>query len=125
MLGHSCKIMIVEDNALIANMLEAMVEDMGYQVVGPYRNLQDAVDHARVDEIDFGLLDFDLGHGTDVVPVVEILSERGVPFAITSGSNPSVIWQSIPAVTILQKPVVVSELEAVLPGRAGTLQFAF
>lgn len=113
-LGNRAKILIVEDDAIIAAGMEAMVEELGYWVVGPYQNLQDAVDHANADDIDFGLLDFNLGNGTDALPVVEALEQRGVPFAITSGTDPRAVRLALPGCRILLKPVRESELARVL-----------
>lgn len=115
MLGHCTKVMIVEDDPLIALMMEQMVEDLGYWVVGPLHCLQDAIDHANDDDIDFALLDFNLGNGTDAIPVVEVLRSRGLPFVITTGTSPDLIRQQLPDCTIIGKPVVESELEHVLP----------
>lgn len=115
-MAHSLtRILIVEDNALLALEMEALVEDLGYWVIGPIQNLQDGLDHARADDFEFALLDFDLGHGTDATPIAEALSARGIPFAFTTGSDPGIIRKAFGVATIIAKPVSEGQLMAVLP----------
>jgi CheY-like chemotaxis protein len=115
MLSHNVRVLLVEDNPIIAIMMETMLEDMGYWVVGPLHNLNDGVDHARVDDIDFAVLDFDLGDGTDALPIVEVLTERNIPFVIATGEAMATVHAQLPGAVILGKPVVEQDLERVLP----------
>lgn len=110
-----CKtILIVEDNFLIALMLEQMVAELGHLVLGPYSKLNDGYDHARHDMVDFALLDFDLGEGTDTLPIAEVLTTRRIPFAFVSGNDPVEIWRHIAGAKIISKPVTESELDRLL-----------
>jgi CheY-like chemotaxis protein len=109
------RILIVEDNQIIAAMMEAMVEDLGYWVVGPSRNLDDGLEHAKDDEVDFALLDYELGEGKTARPIVEVLRRREIPFAFTTGSDPREIRAAFGDVPVISKPVLDAELEAVLP----------
>jgi CheY-like chemotaxis protein len=109
------RVLIVEDNPLIGLMTASMVEDLGYCVIGPMATLDEALERAEIDEVDFALLDFDLGGGVTAEPVCDRLRARSVPFAFTSGSNPDEIRKALGDVTIISKPVVESELEGVLP----------
>ena len=77
---QSKTVLIVEDNLLIGMMLEQMVFELGHIVLGPYSNLNDGYDHARHDMVDFALLDFDLGEGTDALPIAEVLTSRHATF---------------------------------------------
>jgi CheY-like chemotaxis protein len=45
--GHSCRVLVVEDEALIAMLVEDMIHDSGGEMVGPAAKLSDAVDLAR------------------------------------------------------------------------------
>ena len=109
------KILIIEDNVLLGLWLEDVVQDLGYWVVGPYVNLHDGLAHASNDDLDFALLDFDLGEGTDAIPIAEELTRRGIPFAFTSGTSPEVIRDFIPDATVLGKPVTEVDLMRILP----------
>ena len=107
------KVLIVEDDRLIAFMMADMVQSMGCLVVGPYHVLQDGLDHARRGEVDFALLDYDLGDGTDSLPIAETLNTRGIPFAFATGTDPSIL-REITNQPILSKPVVERELATLI-----------
>ena len=115
MATSTTRILIVEDDPLTALLMEAMVEDMGYWVIGPMRNLRDGLDHAKYDVLDFALLDFNLGAGTDSIPIAEALSARGIPFAFSTGTAPETVHAAFADAAILRKPVQPSDLERVLP----------
>ena len=108
-------ILIVEDNLLIAMMLEDIIEELGHRVVGPYLNLHDGLAHASRDDLNFALLDFDLGEGTCAIPIAEALTRRRIPFAFTSGTSPQVIRQFLPDAMIVGKPVTEADLRRILP----------
>jgi len=108
-------VLIVEDDALIGMDLEWMVTDLGYFVLGPYRNLYEGVEHAAHDEISFALLDFDLGQGMNAMPIAEILSDRHIGFAFTTGTASADIRNLLPHATIIGKPVSETTLQRVLP----------
>ena len=78
------RIMVVEDEMLIAMMLELALADAGCHVVGPFGRLSDAVVAARTEAVDGALLDINLA-GESVFPAAEALEQRGVPFLLVSG----------------------------------------
>ena len=102
---HIKRVLVVEDEALIAMSIEQSLTDLGYEVVGPYHNLQDGLDHSSRQETDFALLDFDLGNGTNSLPIVERLSASGTPYAFVTGSSPDYIRRFLPRARILGKPM--------------------
>ena len=75
-----CRVLVVEDEAMIAMLVEDMVLDFGSEVVGPVANLNDAIALAQTAELDAAILDINVG-GSVIFPVAEILSERGIPIA--------------------------------------------
>lgn len=81
----SGRILVAEDEALIAMQLEADLQDAGHEVVGPCLSLGACMDMLDGAPIDAAVLDVDLG-GADVFPVAKVLSERGVPFVFHTGS---------------------------------------
>ena len=115
MSNTTTKILIVEDNPLIAADLEATVEDMGYWVVGPALTLEDGLELATEDEIDFALLDYDLGDGNDSAPIAEMLTSRGLKFAFVTGTDPAVVRAAFSKAVVLSKPVDEDALERVMP----------
>ena len=112
------RVMVVEDEGLIALMLEDMLEDLGCDVamsaaaVGPALAWLDAGGEA-----DAALLDVNLG-GEPVFPVAEALTARGVPFAFTTGYGEShdARFRHAP---LLSKPIRPDRLEDVLLKFAG------
>lgn len=79
-----CRVLVVEDEAMIAMLVEDMVLDFGSEVVGPIANTDDAINLARSAELDAAILDINVG-GSPIFPVADILSERGVPVIFATG----------------------------------------
>ncbi|MCW2273816.1 response regulator [Rhodoblastus acidophilus] len=78
------RILVVEDEALVAFALEEMLSDFGYDVVGPAPNVQAALKLVGDEKIDAAILDVNLG-GETVEPVAEALAAVGAPFVFTTG----------------------------------------
>lgn len=106
------QVLIVEDDWLIATALHDMVEQAGCTVVGPATDLAAAIKLARDGEIDAAVLDYRL-HAATVEPVAEILTARGIPFALATGFFIDDV-PSIRGVPIVAKPYVLEDVRAVL-----------
>ena len=78
------RVLIVEDEALVAIDLQFAFEDAGADVLGPAMSLADALALARNATIDCALLDVDIA-GQDVYPVAQVLQSRGIPFIFHTG----------------------------------------
>lgn len=78
------RILVVEDEALLAMQVEALLEEMGCTVVGPAADVSGALDLVHAGQFDAALLDYNLG-GSFSVAVAEALVSRGIPFAFCSG----------------------------------------
>ncbi len=78
------RVLIVEDEALVAIDLQYAFEDAGAKVVGPAMSLSYALALAGEAEIDCALLDVDIA-GQDVYPVAQALQLRGIPFIFHTG----------------------------------------
>ncbi len=78
------RILIVEDDALVALNLQDFVEDLGCIVVGPAGRLDEALQTLEREDIDGAMLDIDL-HGELVYPLAERLAEREIPMLFCSG----------------------------------------
>ena len=106
------RVLIFEDEALIAMMAEDMLADLGcvvVDVVGSVRRgLAIATDTAR--PLDGAVLDVNLG-GEQVYPVAEALAARGVPFIFATGYDASSISRSFAHVPVLPKPYQAQALE--------------
>jgi CheY-like chemotaxis protein len=81
-----CKILVIEDEALIAMQLKLDLEADGNVVVGPFGKLPEALRAAHEENFDIALIDINLG-ADNSAPIAEILDRRAVPFAFTTGYN--------------------------------------
>jgi CheY-like chemotaxis protein len=82
------RVLIVEDEMLLAFMLQDMLAEWGCAVVGPAGRVAKAVSLAGSEALDGAILDVNLG-GSDVYPVARALAARRVPFIFISGYAPS------------------------------------
>ena len=112
---RSRRILIVEDEALVALDLELAFEDEGAEIVGPALSLRDALELLQSEvPIDGAVLDVDLG-GKNVYPVAEVLRERGVPFVFHTGhATRASLEQLFPGAITCSKPTLPSALIAAL-----------
>jgi DNA-binding response OmpR family regulator len=107
------RILIVEDDYLIASWLAEALETAGWQVVGPIGHLAAALDSARSEACDAAVLDVNLG-GRAVYPVAEALDERKVPFIFMSGYGVKTLPCRFAKRPRLSKPFKPAELTGAL-----------
>lgn len=111
------RVLIVEDDCLIALFLTDEISELGYAVVGPVRNLAEATSIAATSVLDGALIDIALGEQS-ALPVATILSDRHIPFAFTTGDNEGP-EEAFPDVPILGKPFTTEELRHALEALLG------
>jgi PAS domain S-box-containing protein len=103
--GPRKRVLLVEDESLIAMMMEQTLRELDFDVVGPFGTVKDAlaaVEHAAVDA---GILDINLG-GEMAYPIARILQARKVPFVFMTGYGAETIAAApFPDVRIFQKPL--------------------
>src|SRR5215472_4149866 len=80
------RILVVEDDFLIATLLAEILNSAGWQVVGPVAHLVTALDAAASEDLDLAVLDVNLG-GQTVYPVAEVLDARRVPFVFVTAHD--------------------------------------
>ena len=108
------RILVVEDDPLIAMVLADILRDCGAEVAGPAAKLEEATRLATMNGLSAALLDIRL-NGVEVWPAAQILADKEVPFIFCSGhfdshSLPSQ-WRSRP---ILSKPVSAKQVVAAM-----------
>jgi CheY-like chemotaxis protein len=79
-----CRILVVEDEAVIAMLVEDMVLDFGSEVVGPAAKMDEALRLASHAALDAAILDVNVS-GAVVFPVADVLRSRGVPIIFATG----------------------------------------
>jgi DNA-binding response OmpR family regulator len=98
-----CRVLVVEDEAVIAMLVEDMVLDFGSEVVGPAARIEAAFDLARRADLDAAILDINVD-GTDTFSVADELRERGVPLIFATGYGASVLPERFHDCPALAKP---------------------
>jgi CheY-like chemotaxis protein len=78
------RILLVEDEIMVALLLEDMLSELGHAVIGPVSRIDKAVEMAQEETLDLAILDVNLD-GKEVYPVAEALDARGIPFVFSTG----------------------------------------
>jgi DNA-binding response OmpR family regulator len=78
------RILVVEDEFLVAMLVEEMLQDLRCEVVGPISTLEEAVATVHQNHLDGVLLDANL-NGKNASPVADELRGREVPFILVTG----------------------------------------
>jgi CheY-like chemotaxis protein len=107
------RLLIIEDEALVAMFIEDILSEMGCETVDILTSLPDAV--SRVDGVNFDavILDVNLG-GERTYSLAERLIEKHIPFIFSTGYGVSGIPDNLHNVPIIQKPFQKSDLENAL-----------
>ncbi len=104
--------LIVEDEALVAMMLEEELESLGLSIVANCGSVSDAIKAIDDETPNAAILDVNLG-GEFVYAVADRLLERGIPFVFLTGYGRESVDQRYQFVQILEKPVGRQVLETV------------
>ena len=78
------RVLIVEDEWLLAELLEDTVRDLGFEVVGPAASVSQALQLLAEEAVSVALLDVTLGSEKSF-PIARWLAERGIPFLFLTG----------------------------------------
>jgi CheY-like chemotaxis protein len=109
------RILVVEDEGLVAMMIEDLLEDLGCELAGSLASVGAALAWIEAGgDADGALLDVNLG-GEPVFPVAEALRARGIPFAFATGYGEAQDARFKDAV-LLGKPIRLARLVAALEG---------
>jgi CheY-like chemotaxis protein len=114
------KILVVEDEPLVAMNLSKSLAELGFSVVGPYSTLAKAAAAAVEMEVDGALLDVNLS-GENVYPVADILASKNVPFAFITGYGEEASTSKYTNAPVLQKPVDQRTLQNLLAQKHSNL----
>jgi DNA-binding NtrC family response regulator len=114
------RVLVVEDETLVAMLLEDMLADHGCEVAATASRIAQAMEYIGDEslEIDAAILDVNLA-GEPSFPLAQALAERGVPFVFATGYGSGGLpeaWRSRPT---LQKPFSHDEVGRMLALAAG------
>jgi CheY-like chemotaxis protein len=108
------RILVVEDEYLIAMSLQDALENAGSVVVGPVPSVEKAIKTIELDpHIDAAIVDVNLG-GVLAYPVADMLIARKIPFVFTSGYEDNVLRNRYAQVKNCPKPYLFRAMEEAL-----------
>lgn len=104
------RVLLVEDQMIVAMAIENMLRGLGCVVVGPVGTLEAAVRLAREEALDAAILDVSLD-GENVFPAAEELQTRGIPFIFATGHGKQFLPEKWHGLRLLTKPFDGEQLE--------------
>ncbi len=111
-------ILIVEDEPLIAMMLEDFLESLGHSVHASCENVADALQQVEQGGFDLAILDVNL-NGQTAWPVARKLRDNNIPFVIATGGHVEPPPAEFVNVPVIEKPYTIDRvtpaLDAALP----------
>jgi CheY-like chemotaxis protein len=114
------RVLVVEDEPLVAMLLEEILDDLGHTVVGPAASVQEGLTMAEGGHFDGAILDVNL-NGARSYPIADLLKSKSIPyfFATGYGSAEGVVERGV---EIVKKPfsedVLAAALKRILPSRS-------
>ena len=118
MAERGLRVLVVEDEMLVAMSIEDMLLDLGHEVAGIAARLDPALALAGEAQLDLAILDVNLA-GERSFPVAALLAGRGIPFLFATGYGVQGIeeqWRDRP---VLQKPFRGQDLGAAIATAVG------
>jgi DNA-binding response OmpR family regulator len=105
------RVLVVEDEWLIAELIATVLTDMGCVVIGPVAGLAPALALARTGDVQAAILDVTIQGGA-VFPVAEALLARDIPFVLATGYGRWSLPDNMRSQNCLSKPYILPQLEA-------------
>ncbi len=119
MVDRRLRVLIIEDEMLVAMNIEDMLLELGHEVAGLAGRLDAALALAREAEFDVAMLDVNLA-GETSFPVAAVLVGRQIPFLFATGYGVKGIAEDYRDRPVLQKPFRARDLDLVLRQSLGS-----
>jgi len=116
--GEARRVLIVEDEFLIAMLLEDLLSRMGHRVVACVAGVDEAIELVNEMDIDFAILDINLG-GEQSFPVAALLRQRKIPFVFATGYGTEGLADEFRNELALRKPYDPPDLERAIAEACG------
>lgn len=107
------RVLIVEDEPLLAMALEENLAQLGHEVAGSAATVSQALSMLENEQIDCALLDYSLNSETTSIPVAMRLMSAGKPFYFLTG-HLRLEDEIPPQSRLLSKPVSLAQLQGAL-----------
>jgi DNA-binding response OmpR family regulator len=108
------RILVVEDEPLIAMMLEDFLDMLGHQLAGTADSVDGALAAIDAGELDAAILDINLRGGERSWPIADALVGRGIPFVLATGGTGDSIAEQHRDRPILTKPFTMDGVKRAL-----------
>ncbi len=102
--GRRKRILVVEDESLIAMMIVQSLGELGLEAIGPFGKVAEAISALEREQIDGAILDINLA-GEMVYPIARLLQAREVPFVFMTGYGSDTVASPFPDVQVFKKPI--------------------
>ncbi|WP_239025330.1 response regulator [Rhodoligotrophos defluvii] len=112
------RVLVVEDEAMVAMLIEDMLLEAGCDNIEVCNRLGQAIRLLEGADFDLVILDLNL-EGELTYPVADILMERGTPFVFATGYGTSMLEGRYAAIPTLQKPFRPEDVERILNDLCG------
>ena len=112
------KVLVVEDEMMIAMLIEDMLDEFGCELVGPATNVPRALELISREAIEIAVLDLNLD-GQDTYAIADALHLKNVPFIFATGYGSTGLRKEYGNRPILQKPFQQKDLEIALAQALG------
>ena len=109
--GSRRRVLVVEDDSLVAMLIEDIVADLGHEVAGSATRLDQALALARTAACDAAILDVNLA-GQLSFPVADVLKARGIPFIFATGYDTDGLDEAYRDAVTLKKPFQADDVAA-------------
>lgn len=113
MVKRPLRVLIVEDEALVAMLIEDVLAELGHEVVGVGGRMERALQLAKTAECDLAIVDLNL-NGERTYPIAHELRARGVPIVFATGYDAAGVDPEWRATPMLHKPFEPGALEAAI-----------
>jgi CheY-like chemotaxis protein len=104
------RILIVEDEHIVAMLVEDLIIELGAEAVGPATTLETALDMAQSGDFDLAILDMNI-NGARSTDVALALKARGIPFVFATGYGAA---EDLGQAALLEKPFQIEQMKAAL-----------
>ena len=111
--GEKQSCLIVEDETLIAMLIEEAVAEIGFGILGPVSRVSRALEILKDNTPVCAVLDINVA-GEPVDPVAHLLDERGIPFLFVSGYGEAGLGPGLPKRRVIEKPFAIQQLQAAI-----------
>ncbi len=111
------RVLVVEDEPVVAMCLEDILETLGCETIGPAGRLAEGLALAEREELGAAILDINLA-GERSTPIAEMLRRRGVPVVFASGYGAAP--EGFEHLPLIAKPYSEADIDAALQGLLGS-----